>query len=498
VVGVNVRDPSEKSSTPSPHSWRAAWLLTLVALLVRLPLLTIGIARDEGSTYFNAVSVDLAQTVAACELNPPGYFFLTRWFLQCFGTSEWTLKMPAFVCGVLLVPATYGLGRLLATPRVALLAAFLIAFSPEGIYFAQEARPYTLASLLLCLCVGAFWTRSALVLAVAGAVFLYVQYTGFALLGALCLAGSLRPPRLWTWLVVAGSLLLFFPWWPTFLAHLSTGVPWAVPVPPAERVGTLLHALMKVVPLAPGVGYAALLVGVGLAWKRHLPGEHPRTLLVTLVVFVGGLSALAMADNYVLPAQPLVALGLALVFDPRPRWRQALLAVSLVGGLVYVGYHTRVEKSGVRSTTPSIAAQPRTLVVVSPDYLGPTAGFYLRDHGVALRGFARWQQPELFRPGDYAELWSRPDLLETWMASLAREASAYEHLALLSESEPLQDSGRMRYSRAEGLRERLARRYPLMHSTQFPAQQEPVRLDLYKVSLAGSLGEARNQGRTVR
>lgn len=480
------------------RSWRAAWVLTLVALLVRLPLLTIGIARDEGSTFFNATSPDLLGTVAACELNPPGYFMLTRWCLQLFGTSEWSLKLPAFVCGVLLVPATYALGRVLASPRVALSAACLVAFSPEGIYFAQEARPYTLASLLLCGCMAAFWKRSAFSLAVLGAALLYVQYTGFALLGALCLAGSLRPPRFWTWMTVAVALALFVPWWPTFVQHLTTGVPWAEPVSAVERLGTLLHALMKVVPLPPGIGHAALLAAAAFGWNRRPAGEHPRTLFVTLAVMVVGLSALAMADNYVIPAQPLAALTLALLFDPYPRWRQGLLAVSLLGGLVYVNYHTRVEKSGVRSTVATVVAQPGTLVLVSPDYLGPTAGFYLRDEGVPLRGFARWEQPELFRPGDYAQVWEQPDLLESWLARLQRELPNYEVLALISESEPLQDSGRMRYSRAEPLRDILAQRYRWLRSAPFPGQQEPVRLDLYNVSLAGSASGARHQGRINR
>lgn len=474
--------------------------LSLVALLLRLPLMAIGIARDEGSTYLNTLPDDLpgvADRVASCELNPPGYFVLTRWCLDALGTTEWTLKLPALVCGVLLVGATYALGRQVGSSRVAFTAAFLMTFSPEAIYFSQEARPYTLASLLLCVCVGAFWKRSFPVLALAGAAFLYVQYTGFALLGALCLAGMLRPPRLWTWLVVASALLLFLPWAPVFAVHLHTGVPWADPVPFVNRIWTLLDALMKVLPLAPVAGYVAL--AAGLLLTRDLPGEHTRSLRVVLLIYVGGLSALAMADNYVHPAQPLAAILLALLFDKHARWRRALLVVSVLGGLIYVGYHTRAEKSGVRTALDIIARVPRTLVVVSPDYFGPTAAFYMRDLGLTLRGFARWDQPELFRPADYAEVWNEPALLNTWWGKFAAELPRFEHVALISNAEPLRDSGRMRYSRADELRTELNKGLLLMQSSELAGQQEHVRLDLYRVALApSSRSDARHQGRSNR
>src|SRR5439155_24862037 len=64
------------------------------------------------------------------------------------GNQPWVLRLPAFVGGVLLVPATYGLSRLLYGHRgAALLAALLVAGSSYLVEYSTNARGYTLQAL---------------------------------------------------------------------------------------------------------------------------------------------------------------------------------------------------------------------------------------------------------------------------------------------------------------------------------------------------------------
>jgi len=63
------------------------------------------------------------------------------------GNQPWVLRLPAFVAGVLLVPATYGLARLLYGHRAALLAAFLVACSSYLVEYSTNSRGYTLQAL---------------------------------------------------------------------------------------------------------------------------------------------------------------------------------------------------------------------------------------------------------------------------------------------------------------------------------------------------------------
>lgn len=78
---------------------------------------------------------------------PPLYQFLLRAMTSDAHPSEWTLRFPATLCGLLTIPAVFWLGWLGAGSRVGLAAAALIACNVLQIEYAQEARPYTILVL---------------------------------------------------------------------------------------------------------------------------------------------------------------------------------------------------------------------------------------------------------------------------------------------------------------------------------------------------------------
>ncbi len=67
------------------------------------------------------------------------------------GMEPWKLRMPAFIAGVLIIPAAYLLFRLLYDKSTALLASGLIASSSFLIEFSVNARGYTLITLFFLL-----------------------------------------------------------------------------------------------------------------------------------------------------------------------------------------------------------------------------------------------------------------------------------------------------------------------------------------------------------
>ncbi|MBF2026046.1 MAG: glycosyltransferase [Oscillatoriales cyanobacterium C42_A2020_001] len=85
--------------------------------------------------------------------HPPLYFVLSHLWLRLFSpidgfVSVWAARALSAVCGVLAVPASFGLSWLAWRSRLAAhLAAALMTVSPFGVYLAQEARHYTLAIL---------------------------------------------------------------------------------------------------------------------------------------------------------------------------------------------------------------------------------------------------------------------------------------------------------------------------------------------------------------
>lgn len=85
--------------------------------------------------------------------HPPLYFWLTRWWSGIWLkdgdlVSLQVARSLSAVFGTLAIPGIFGLGWITFRSRlVAHLAAILMAFSPYGVYLAQEARHYTLTVL---------------------------------------------------------------------------------------------------------------------------------------------------------------------------------------------------------------------------------------------------------------------------------------------------------------------------------------------------------------
>ncbi|MEN9520584.1 MAG: hypothetical protein RLZZ381_3172, partial [Cyanobacteriota bacterium] len=85
--------------------------------------------------------------------HPPLYFWLTRWWADLWLkdgdlVSLTVARSLSAVLGTLAIPGIFALGWVAFRSRlVAHLAAIVMAFSPYGIYLAQEARHYTLTVL---------------------------------------------------------------------------------------------------------------------------------------------------------------------------------------------------------------------------------------------------------------------------------------------------------------------------------------------------------------
>jgi hypothetical protein len=69
--------------------------------------------------------------------------------IRLFGDTEWAIRLPAFLAGVLLIPATYVAGRVLDDWRTGLLGAAFVAGSSEMILYSTNARGYTIAGLIV-------------------------------------------------------------------------------------------------------------------------------------------------------------------------------------------------------------------------------------------------------------------------------------------------------------------------------------------------------------
>ena len=373
--------------------------------------------------------------------NPPLYYLLLHAWRQVVGEGEFVLRFLSAAASLLAVATAARLGRSLAGPWGAPLAALLLGLSRLSIWWGQQMRMYALAGTLILL---AFWAaltlirgptgrRRALALLgylLAGSAAVLTTYLAAVSLLALNLAFLLawswsrprRPALLARWVAAQAALALPLiawgawalprmqswrvqgwatpPW--TFIAQLnatliSVGIPspledyrwptllwWAV-------LGLGLLALLRqrtgARPAGPpqdtGGGLARSVLGLGLLLGSLLAPltlfllTRPRRFLYTP----------APAPRYLVPLSPLpyllMAGGLA-ALGRRHRRLSGLLLVAVLlvqvrwGLLTY--YPGRWPTDSFRSVAATLRAyvHPGDVVVLHNDRDWPIFSFYYR------------------------------------------------------------------------------------------------------------------------
>jgi len=76
--------------------------------------------------------------------NGPLYFSLLRLWVSTAGRTEFALRFPSLLGGVLAASLTYALGRRVGFYRLAILGSLLVATSPYLVWYSQEAKMYAL------------------------------------------------------------------------------------------------------------------------------------------------------------------------------------------------------------------------------------------------------------------------------------------------------------------------------------------------------------------
>ena len=127
--------------------------LTGAAIALRLGFLFQPMRYDESVTYIHYASRPwyIALTAYTGPNNHVLHSLLVHVSTALFGGEPWAIRLPAFIAGVLLVPATYVAGRAIYDASTALLAAALVASSSWLVGYSTNARGYTLVALVFVL-----------------------------------------------------------------------------------------------------------------------------------------------------------------------------------------------------------------------------------------------------------------------------------------------------------------------------------------------------------
>jgi hypothetical protein len=127
----------------------AVGVVCLAAVSVRLAFLDQPMRGDESVTYLNYASRGVWRSISSYDApnNHVLHSVLVALSIDAFGDEPWAIRLPAFLAGILVVPATYVAGRQLYGRESGLLAAALAAGSSVLVEYATNARGYSVAAL---------------------------------------------------------------------------------------------------------------------------------------------------------------------------------------------------------------------------------------------------------------------------------------------------------------------------------------------------------------
>jgi hypothetical protein len=325
---------------------------------------------DEGNT---ALLVHLSPgkmlgLIPQSESTPPLYYCVAWVWARVFGFGEAGLRSLSALAGVALVPVAYGVGAKLISPRAGVIAAALTACNPFLVWYSQEARSYSLLTLLVGLSLLGFayvraapTRRSVALWTIASAAALATHYYAFLVVvpEALWLLWIHRRVRL-VQLGVAVTGLCGLALIPLALSQNGTGnAAWIAPIALAPRLGQLVPQFVDGVG-SPGqsvmwrLGVVAVLAALVLLVARSDAPERRGALaagglaatglLLNLALVAGGIDDLITRNVIALwPAAMLLLAGGLAAANAR------LLGGALAAGLCAIGLVANVGVAADRS-----------------------------------------------------------------------------------------------------------------------------------------------------
>lgn len=122
-------------------------------VFVRIAYINQPMQYDEARTYSRIARHSLWHVTTRYQ-SPNNHVFhsaLMHFSVRLFGDSPLAIRLPAFLCGIVLVPCCYWLTRSLFRVEAGIVAAALVAVSSPLVEFSAEGRGYTIQALLVVL-----------------------------------------------------------------------------------------------------------------------------------------------------------------------------------------------------------------------------------------------------------------------------------------------------------------------------------------------------------
>lgn len=278
---------------------------------------------DENFTFIlSRLPFDRMIAATAGDVHPPLWYLIT-WTISHIAPAApaWVLRIPAILFSVMSLFAFQAVMRELNIPvKVQLAGMALMVLLPMQLWYAQEARMYSLLELLVLFAVLFALRGHWIGLGIVTALLLYTQNYGVFYAAAIALLVLVRDYRSLPYAAASMGIagVTFLPWVRVILSQMDSinGRYWIQ----EQGAGDVLNILYK------------------LFWASSMPGfALLSALLVTFILLAVGLLHMAYSKH---PARREVLImafvPLALAWTASALWQPLLLHRPLIGSAPFV------------------------------------------------------------------------------------------------------------------------------------------------------------------
>ena len=200
------------------------YLILFAGLVLRLISLNQSLWLDEATTALVSkmpVSEIFSKFLPG-DFHPPLYYLVMKFWVDLFGSSEISLRIPSVIFGILLVYLVYLIAKKMFNGKTAMIASILSATSGLLIYYSQEARMYMLAALLVAAAFHLFLEKKWILFSIALALLGMTDYIALLVVPVfIFFSGKDFKKTVKSLLPLA---LVFALWSPIFTKQLAGGI----------------------------------------------------------------------------------------------------------------------------------------------------------------------------------------------------------------------------------------------------------------------------------
>lgn len=199
-------------------------IIILVAFLLRLVNLNQSFWLDEAAQVIESGRSLTQQFIIPADFHPPLYHLILHFWMY-FGKNEIWIRLLSVIFSLLTIYFFYRLCCELINKDTALLTSVLLSFAPYEIYYAQEARPYALVTLLAVLTTYLLFKKRTLSYIFTGILFIYSSYLAVFFLLAQGVYILFFEKKLFNWWfkTIFFIGISFIPWFSSLKQQLDIG-----------------------------------------------------------------------------------------------------------------------------------------------------------------------------------------------------------------------------------------------------------------------------------